>query len=279
MEHFNNSSDSNDQEYYNARLDQDERRFINPDLFKNYHGVNFDAKAATLQIKNFLADVFALYANGNVKAAAKLLAIPKEVNATRIGYGINPSKGRGTSWKILNDVMLTVIKSDLNLQAVEGRIQVIALLAPDFGPDRLSDLITNLISLQLVHFTQAVCREEKVKMPGKQTIKYYDVQKKTWKEKVAELPIDNSGRTIILIPVECVVESYNFSAIDFVKKTILTARQEQLKLEGKKASKQDLIKSEIDPLGVDKYKKYALENIKSDPVLLEEYLHRIGLFA
>lgn len=280
MKTFNDLCKSESNEYYNARLDEDEEKFLNPDLLGKYHGHNFDAQTAIETIEGYFGLVFDLYQSNNLKRAHILLSIPKEINETRIGIGKRPSSGRGTSPEILDKVMHTLLASKIDIGTVKRRPQIIPIFTPNFGRDRLSDLLTNIICRQLIDFTQRICDKNDVQLSGQKSYTFFDLNSNNWKQDVAMLPIDEDGKPIILIPNATVVDDYNFSAGEFVQKVVLLARQNELQnLKQKTFTKNQIRDMEIRPLGKNMVKKYALQKVVNDPQLLTDYLHRIRLFA
>lgn len=279
VERFNSLFGVNDDSYYNPRLDRDERKFLNTDLLGKCNQEGFDSQTADLLVQGYIGAVVDYYLVGNKQAAHTLLAVPCEMNETRIGYGKEPSSGRGPSEEILDKVFESLIKSGINMNIAKHRPPVIPLVTPNFDRDRLSDLLTNVTSLQLVDFTHYICHKYSIPLIVSEAIHYFDLKTLGWKSTVVDLPVDKKGRPIILIPQVLVVDEYNFSAGRFVWNVVLPSRQHLLMERGIKKNKRALWDEEVRPLGKDMTKKYALSQISEDPKLFDEYLASIKRLA
>ncbi|WP_258115690.1 hypothetical protein [Levilactobacillus yiduensis] len=279
VERFNDFFDVSDDSYYDPRLDHDERKFLNTDLLGKCKQEGFGSQDADLLVQGYIGAVVDCYSTGNKQAAHALLGIPCEMNETRIGYGKKPSSGRGPSEEILDGVFESLIKSGINMDIAKHRPPVIPLVTKNFDRDRLSDLLTNVISLQLVGFTHHICRKHGIPLIAQETIHYFDLKSTEWEVTTVDLPADGKGRPIILIPRTLVVNKYNFSAGQFVRQVVLTSRQHLLLEQGIKKSKSVLWDEEVRPFGKGMTKKYALYQIHEDPKLFDEYLASIKRLA
>ncbi|WP_261806789.1 hypothetical protein [Lapidilactobacillus luobeiensis] len=282
MAKFNEYFRCNGKEYYNPSLDKEEKHFIDPNKIGKINIPGFNGQSAKQRIASFCTYAFELYLSGDLASAYDLLSIPKEVNATRIGWGKVDYHGKGTSYDILEPVFrpIKVIKdAGLSTDSMSKHIEFFTIIAPNFAEDRLSDLITNIICDFLVEFTQFICTEQNIPMVSGAEIEYFDESTKKWCTKVVELPVDELGRPIILIPNKSVVDTYPFRADSFVRSVIFESLQSKALAAGEKISKKKLWKKEVRPLGKGMTKKYVLQEIIRNPKLFDYYLDRLEFFA
>lgn len=259
------------QEYFNADLSSDSAMFLDPDAISKYGSDLFNAKAVAKNMSVYSKRVYSLYRSNRKREARNLLSFPQEVKYTRVGYGHESSKyGRGTSLDILDEVLSSLIESKVDLKLVEEYPQFLMLLTRNFGPDRLSDLITNLAYEQLVEFTQKVCQVYKIPLDSEVGVNFFSIKDCMWIRRKVKLPVDDNRMPILLIPKNAVVENYHFSSQKFLQKVLLLSRQNQLQSQGIRMSKRNIYLQEVLPYG--DTKEYILRRVIDDPELMLDYL-------
>ncbi|WP_367297268.1 hypothetical protein [Loigolactobacillus coryniformis] len=287
--YFNSHFNVDGKEYLNVILNHDISKYLDPNRFKYVPTKYFDSQAALNVISQFLKTVYSFYEQGKDYLAYPLLTVPKEMNATRLGLSADRPQGTGTSKDILNDLMRTVHRMNISPERLNRSPQVLLLFVPNFGPDRFSDFMTNLIAKQLCDFTKKVCLVHGIVDFDKFSISYFNVETRDWDTYDAQLPYDAGGRPIILCPKEAVVDEYNFSPTRYIQRVILAAKQAELiaqdsprvkhKFSKQKnqmipvpPTKKELYNTEVKPLGKNGPKKYALRESLKQPKLFADYL-------
>ncbi len=125
------------------------------------------------------------------RAALKLLEFP-EIPGTCLGYGAGSIRGSGFG-KILTSRIITVAKQIIDIGIDDPDLfTVMALFEPDIGPDRISDMTTNIIFKSLAKFNEKIISELKL------TDNIFTLDRTT--TKFALHPFENPDTPIILLP-------------------------------------------------------------------------------
>lgn len=82
-----------------------------------------------------------------------LLSFGREPNETHLGLSSSRSCGRGTSPEIVLPIIREMLRKRLFNSGLITELSDLQLWTPNFGPDRLSDLTTNIIRGVLYDFT------------------------------------------------------------------------------------------------------------------------------
>lgn len=98
------------------------------------------------------------------KAAQKMLAFP-EIPGTCLGYGAGSIRGSGFGHTLTTRIV-NLAKQIVDIGVVDSDLFVaMALFEPDIGPDRISDMTTNIIFSALAKFNKRILKE--LKLTGK----------------------------------------------------------------------------------------------------------------
>jgi hypothetical protein len=123
---------------------------INTQAVQEYHS-HFDTIIRLLANSRFSGDAA-------WKAAEKKLAFP-EINGTCLGYGAGSIHGSGFGSKLTNRVLHVAAQIvDIGVRDPD-LFAAMALFEPDIGPDRISDMTTNIIMGALSEFNSRVLVE------------------------------------------------------------------------------------------------------------------------
>lgn len=146
-----------------ATLAIDTKLFIDPLLLSRSKHAEF-SKDAVQQYSSHFDTIIRLLANSRSegdpawKAAEKKLAFP-EISGTCLGYGAGSIHGSGFGPKLTNRVL------NVAVQIVEIGVRdsdlfsAMALFESDIGPDRISDMTTNIIISALSAFNARILGE------------------------------------------------------------------------------------------------------------------------
>ncbi|MEK7073050.1 MAG: hypothetical protein AAB974_01275 [Patescibacteria group bacterium] len=140
----------------------DTRLFIDP--LKLQHGKVPESAEAYRSYQEHFASVIKLLAAvrtpGDVawKAAVRLLSFP-EPPATCLGYGSATTHGSGFGPGLTSQLIRTA-REIIDLGVTDPDLfALLALFEEDVGPDRISDMVTNVIMPSLAKYTSRVCSE------------------------------------------------------------------------------------------------------------------------
>ncbi|MEG2640634.1 MAG: hypothetical protein RSA18_03935 [Bacilli bacterium] len=124
-----------------------------------------------------------------------------ECNETRLGWSKDSPKGKGVSGKLGEQLSFAMKNHPLILNGVMEEIEDISIFIEGFGSDRISDICTRVILMELAEYTKEWC--EKLNIPCALSLKekhYWDSSTHTWGKARFILPSANN-LDIIFTPV------------------------------------------------------------------------------
>lgn len=260
---------------HDAKLDGDEAKFLDPLRINRISDPDFDTADAQWRLGSF-----ATYANSLVnvpnrqRELTKLLETPRELNQYHLGFSRGESRGNGTSAGMLICVF-KLVKSVDGLD-LSKHPEALLTLTPGMGPDHFNDYVSSITSLTFIRYTQRKCRQEGNPMKQGNRVLYFDPDTMTWKIGSFELPVFG-GRAIILVPEAILVDSYPYTAAQYVQSAILPGRQAFYREQGKKKNRHDILALETADFTVDKYKTYAQQEVSRQPGRYLEFLEKYKL--
>lgn len=212
----------------------------------------------------------------NSQRARQVLANLSEPNETRLGLSQGEPSGRGVSGKQAFDLYEALADSEAARTGVLSEIAECDLFIPGIGPDKISDITTNVIRGPLIEYTQKQCELHGI--PLRENVsagKIWNMDIQGWTSVYASLPIWN-GRRILLVPKASVrfrmcldsQEYYNHFMLNFLQAEHLEAGTSLVRVlqNGKRIVTKKSLK-EVYP-----YSKQALyEFTKLHPDVLDRY--------
>lgn len=145
---------------FNPLLNGDTHLFIDPLLLGSsvHSELNSDAMQTYREFFNTIVSLLSVSKEKDDIAwrNAKRKFVFHEINGTCIGYGASSIKG--SAWgSMLSDRVLTVAKEiiDLGINNTDLFL-VLALFEEGIGPDRISDMVTNIIIKDLINFNKRI---------------------------------------------------------------------------------------------------------------------------
>ena len=118
-----------------------------------------------------------------------------EINATRLGFTSKDTfpKGKGFSQKDL----VKIYDAARDVEDCITDMPDVFVLAENVGPDKVSDITTNIIYEELLEFTKNIIKKYKLDLECKLVKKYvYDVFEEKWIKKSINVPKRNFVFTI-----------------------------------------------------------------------------------
>lgn len=211
-------------EYVDIDTNRDTTLFIDPCLIEVGKS-SFCIDAARV-MKDYFDGLYSLYRN-HCTANEKLDYYQHchEINATKLGYG-SGSNGKAKT-------ALGMIETLSGLQALtEARLPLekaidLPIFIRDFAEDCLSDMLTNVLFLQLSEFTISVCNNYLYPLKTVSSPHYYwDITVHAWRKYIGEgMFVD--GKLILLVPKDIVRHNYYYNADQYFRSVILERMQEE----------------------------------------------------
>lgn len=222
-------------QYFNLGLTQPELDFVDINLdgdirlFLDPYALRARADPLAVQcvadIRRFFQRLLDALRDDDLGRARALLGSLHEPNETRLGYSANEPRGSGVGSEMAEKIFQALTKS----RAIEtGFIHDISdteLLVEGIGPDRVSDLSTNVVRHRLIGYTQDQCRLHNVPMIRVASGPLWDPEGEMWQEDYVELPVYNGRERILLVPKALVrrrgelspQEYYDHYVLDYLK--------------------------------------------------------------
>lgn len=195
-----------DEDWFNPILTQDTLLFIDP--FAVFKSKDALFKGCYSEMMYFFQKAFELIAhaggsntNLSYKKAESMLMFP-EVNAICLGYSkTRRGSGTGPLWaKSLAKNINTVIANGVT---EISHFEELGIFCEGIGPDRLSDMTSNLLKGRFITYTQRICNLHGIPMEKKRVQNaYFDYEYMRWCDGEYLLPINpyKGNSPVILIP-------------------------------------------------------------------------------
>lgn len=273
-QHFGINKSQAQLDFVDIDLDQDKHLFIDPYAFSQANDA-WSVLCHDSVVSFFQAVLDAIKRNDEVRGRAILdnLGEPSE---TCLGLSAGGTDGNGVG-RVQADQLFDRLKESTAAQTgVLEELSDCELFIPGIGPDKISDITTNIIRRHLIQYTQTQCELHRVPLEdGIASGMLWDSQSEKWVNRYETLPVIN-GKKVLLVPKASVRWSLTFSHSRFYNDFVLTFLQtehlqqntalvETLKNGRRRVTKQSL--KERHPLAKDYLAAFSDRN----PAVLESY--------
>jgi hypothetical protein len=187
----------------NPTLNVDTRLFIDPLLLQNSQSPEISEGGRATYEAHFATTIKLLRGSkvpGDAawRSAMRYLSFP-ELKGTCLGYGAQSVSGSG-SGNDMTEHLIRTAKQIVELGVEDPDLFVaMALFEEGFGPDRISDMTTNVIVGDLLRFNARILETLPVPRKG-MTLRLRNG--KTYDAALPENPYVNGGAPVILVPVD-----------------------------------------------------------------------------
>lgn len=129
-----------------------------------------------------------------------------ETNATHLGMSKNRPQGNSVGDELKKEIFKNLLF--LRRSFLNGNLEINSIYfgIENIGPDRISDIVTSIIKLRLIEFTQDQCFKHGIAMQRFAVNKIFDSNSLTWNTSFVDLP-SYGGEAVIMIPKD-IVSSY-----------------------------------------------------------------------
>ena len=219
-----------DEDWFNPILTQDTLLFIDP--FAVFKSKDELFKDTYPEMMYFFQQAFELiaHAGGNknnlsYKKAESMLLFPEE-NAFCLGYS-KTRRGSGTG-----PLWAKTLASNINSIIARGvthisHFEELGIFCTGVGPDRLSDMTTNLLKNRFITYTQRICNLHEVPMKKVRVQNaYFDYEFKRWCDSECLLPVNSykGNSPVILVPKDFLNMLPEINSYDFINTIDLAER-------------------------------------------------------
>lgn len=179
-------------------------------LFLDYNKILLGNSPLYLAMKGdidaFMRGMFVYLTRGRNSDLSILIEGLHETNATHLGLSKNKPKGNSVGGELKKDIFGNLLF--LRSSFLKGNLEIDSIYfgIENIGPDRISDIVTSIIKLRLIQFTQDQCLRHQIQMDRVLAGKIFDSNNLSWDLNFVNLPT-YEGKPVILIPKD-IVSSY-----------------------------------------------------------------------
>lgn len=154
---------------------------------------------ATDTIKTFFQSVLNATKNKDRNKVKKLFYHLSEPNATCLGLSRGKPSGRGVGVGDSDKIYANFLKSKAVETGLVKDIEDSVLFVENFGKDKLSDMVTNIIKIHLLDYTKSQCIFHNIPTISAPSTYFWDKENNYWHNKHIERLIAED-KAIILVP-------------------------------------------------------------------------------
>lgn len=176
-------------DFVNINLAKDNKIFIDPVKIKN--GTSEIHKTCYKKIDSFIQILLELSRKREYKKLLEIIDNFHERNETRLGYSLESTYGKSFGENGGRDLVKLLAKNEMVSNGEVEDIFDCLIMVPNIGKDKVSDLITTIIFLDLIKYTQEQCNLWKIEMKNVSISKLcWNADNETWIKVKKQLPID-----------------------------------------------------------------------------------------
>lgn len=173
-------------------------------------------------IQDFFERIIEAIGGGRHAHAQAMLSALREPNDTHLGLSKGVSRGSGLGDELADKVMDSLTGSSAVASGLLKDLEDTALLVDGIGPDRISDITTNIIREQLLNFTIEACDYYGIPTePAVSSGPIWNATTQTWHEQFVRRPIA-LGKPLLLVPKSIVRASPAYDPNEYYRNYILS---------------------------------------------------------
>ena len=185
-------------DFINIELTGDNKYFIDP--YKLKKGTEEFEKNCYKKVDNFIKKLLQLVREKRITEANDMIENLHERNETKLGYSLDTKFGKSFGKNGGKILINTLAKSDVMLTGLVEDIFDCHIMLPNIGEDKVSDLITTIIFVDLIKYTQEQCEKWNIPMKEVDLERLcWDSNDECWKEIKTMLPI-HAKLPIVFVP-------------------------------------------------------------------------------
>lgn len=185
-------------DFVNINPNRDFPVYLNPFVF-SARSDPFSINASRT-IAGFFQHNVNLIKSGKVDEARANFSHLNEPNETCLGMSIRKPRGRGVGEDNAADLFESVLQSRALTTGLVDHLEDTAIFIPGIGRDKVSDMTTNIIRLNLIEYTQAQCNLLGIPLtPAVSSGFFWDSTSRNWNQTHTDMLVINDRR-ILLVP-------------------------------------------------------------------------------
>lgn len=256
---YNLKKTQHELDFVNINPNRDFPVYLNPFVFST-RSDQFSVEA-TRTITGFFQHNLSLIKSNYIDDARQNFFHLNEPNETCLGMSSHRPRGRGIGDNNADDLFESILKSRALKTGLVEHLEDTAIFIPGIGKDKVSDMTTNIIRLNLIKYTQEQC--DLLGIPLTQDVAsgfFWDMNSLSWRQEHMNMLIIGNNR-ILLVPkgVVSYIKEFNSGkyhqhyALEFLQEDHLRRNTSLVQVRyGKNGlirrrfvTKKDLIKTEL----------------------------------
>lgn len=211
-------------DFVNINLTNDNKLFIDPLLIKR--GNTEFHKNCYKTIENFVSKLLLLAHQKQYTVLSEFINNMYERNETKLGYSQDTTYGKSFGENGGTDLIKLLSKNGILESGFVEDIFDCLIMIPNIGKDKVSDLITTIIFLNLVKYTQEQCAKWNIPTKLVKLSKLcWNSRIEKWEEREEVLPLYNE-KPIVFVPKSFTDKNYIFSYEKLYRKIIIPLYKE-----------------------------------------------------
>ncbi len=196
-------------DFVDIDLSTDTPLFLDPAAF--YEGEGRFANDCSRDIESFFEAVLYAAGEGDWDLGRRLLTGLREPDEIQFGFSTGLPRGRGVGDQQAEQIFDAILKSKAVKSGLIRDLNDALIFVPGIGPDKVSDITTNIVRRHLIQYTQNQMAlygiDIKTHMP---TGLLWDSVTADWTESYDFIPVIQ-GRKVLLVPKRFVKYAYDFT--------------------------------------------------------------------
>lgn len=206
-------------DFVNINLSGDNQLFIDPLKLKKENKPLH--QKAYQEVNYFMQKLLNLARERKIEEINQIIENLYERNETKLGYSLRTKHGKSFGENGGKILFHTLAKSEMILAGLVEDIFDCIIMLPNIGEDKVSDLITTIIFLDLVEYTKQQCQKYNIPTRQVELEKLcWNAQKEQWEKVITELPI-HCKTPIVFIPKSMVSRKVEFSYEQLYRQLII----------------------------------------------------------
>lgn len=214
-------------DFFNIDVKIDNKMFLDPLRIKKSNTEL--GKKCYKNIERFINNLLDLVKQRDYKELLNIIDNLYERNETRLGYSIDTNFGKSFGENGGKNLVQSLSN---NKMIINGKVEDIfdcIMIIPNIGEDKVSDLITSIIFLDLIKYTQEQCNMWKIPLENVKVKKLcWSNEKAEWIKLKTELPV-YKNKPIVFVPKEFIGKQHIFCYEHLYRDVIIPLYKEREK--------------------------------------------------
>lgn len=222
-EYFKLEKSQYDLDFFDCYISKDTPLFVDPWAIRC--GDDEFSVSAYQKMHSVFGKLIGHVRRGEEDEALELLDNLHEPRETGLGYAAYSKNGSGVGPAKSKDIYDALLKSKAVQTGLLTDLEDTALHIDGISNDNISDIVTNIIRLDLIKYTQEQCDLHGIPMVPSQTRVYWDEEQQDFVQSNNERTLIVDGKKILLVPKKILRRKLSISYADFYEKGILEYEQ------------------------------------------------------